>query len=78
MISSGMGFFSSIFSIIFIVLILYFVIGIAYNIVKHGKPLGWEALPHSHFWIDLWDFLKELIGNIARRLRGDAGGYQQI
>lgn len=73
-----MGMIGSLFTLLIVGLTLYCVIGMAYNIVQKGKPLGIEAMPHSSFWMDVFDFVRELSANIVNRLRGGSGGYQRI
>jgi hypothetical protein len=67
----------SIFVWVAVGLILYFVVGMVYNILVNGKN-GMDTIPHRGFWSDLVDFFRELFSNIRTRLGGHQGGYQQI
>lgn len=68
--------FLTIMTWIIVIVVLYFVAGVVYNVVIHGKN-GTEAIPHHTFLGDLLDFFHELGRNIRARL-GSRGGYQQI
>lgn len=74
---SGGGLFANFISWIFILLLIYFVVGYVYNLVFVGKN-GREAIPNYEFWAEVGSFFSDLFTNIKARLTGTSGGYQQI
>jgi hypothetical protein len=59
------------------VLAIYFLAGSVYRAVWLDKR-GIEIIPNHHVWQDLFMILRDFACNLANRLQGGRGGYQQI
>lgn len=46
----------------------YFTVGIAWNVKFNGCELGVDALPHKHFWLNLFDTIKEHIDSFRSQM----------
>jgi hypothetical protein len=42
-----------------LIFVVYTVAGCAFNVVKYGARMGLEAMPHSEFWRDLPNLVRE-------------------
>lgn len=71
------GWLSRFVSVALSLLLIYLILGIAYNYFVRGQT-GWKVLPNSNFWGEAYDFVAELGANIKNRLTSNPGGYQQI
>ncbi|KAI9487282.1 MAG: autophagy-related protein 27 [Benjaminiella poitrasii] len=68
------------FTIVFVLLAVYFVGGAIYN-YKMYNARGLDLIPHREFWFDLPYLIRELFGHIVdsvmSRRRG-SGGYVAV
>lgn len=71
------GWLSSIIGLLFSLVLLYLILGVAFNFFVNGRR-GWHVLPHAEFWGEVADFFSELGSNVKNRLSSRNGGYQQI
>jgi hypothetical protein len=51
------------------VFVLYTVVGCAFNVVKYGARVGLEAMPHSEFWRDLPNLVREGVTFSVNKVR---------
>lgn len=80
--ASGMGFFGLLkflFWTFVIVLIAYFVIGIAYNHQTYSAR-GWDLVPHRDFWRELPSLTADLGQHLVANVRQSTGrgGYSSL
>ncbi|KAJ1917395.1 type II membrane protein [Tieghemiomyces parasiticus] len=76
--SSGSGFFGTLFKIIGILLLVYFVVGIIYNYAIAGAT-GLDLIPHRYFWQDLPSLCVEFVQYIYQSCGGRRrGGYSAV
>ncbi|GAA5909220.1 autophagy-related protein 27 [Sporobolomyces salmoneus] len=69
----GLGFFGWFFTLIFLGLIAYFVLGAYHNYTTYGAT-GWDMIPHRDMWRDLPWVLSDLI----RPRGGSRAGYSSL
>ncbi|RKP36875.1 autophagy-related protein 27 [Dimargaris cristalligena] len=76
--SGGGGFFSTLFKIIGILLLVYFVVGAVYNYAVAGAS-GLDLIPHRYFWQELpylcLEFVQFAYNSCSGRRRG---GYSAV
>ena len=52
-----------------LIFVVYTVVGCAFNVVKYGARMGLEAMPHSEFWRDLPNLVREGITFSVNKVR---------
>jgi hypothetical protein len=53
----------------FFILVVYTVVGCAFNVIKYGARVGLEAMPHSEFWRDLPNLVREGVTFSVNKVR---------